>query len=177
MSDALTVLENKLELLKEVHTQEDLDRVKAEVEKAKIRALSESTEYRQLLEERRRDAETRAEKIRREYDSKISDVKLRADAAISKAEDAKTQAERMRARLMPGITGKELPSPETGLACPKCGNTLLNWMVKGKGKHKKTMPWCSRCDVTMTVKGEKRYVRTLKPGEALKDELKRIRGS
>ena len=177
MSEALADFEKKLELLKDVHTQEDLEKVKADVEKAKMRALSESAEYRQLLEERHREAEARAEKIRREYDSEISEVKVRADVAISKAESARSEAERMRANLMPGANPSYQPAPsDSGLVYPKCGGTNLNWMVQGKGKHKKRVPWCFRCNVKMSSQKDGKFVRALRPDEGMMEALKKMRG-
>ena len=179
MSDALIELEKKLELLKEVHTQEELEKVKVEVETARLKALSESAEYRQILEERRIEAEAHAEKIKLEYDSKVSDINLRADASIAKAENAKSRAERTRANLMPGILNKQnfSSSSESSLVCPKCGETNLNWMVNGKGKHKAKVPWCFRCNMKMSPTGSKDTpIRNLRPHEAMKDALDRLRG-
>ena len=177
MSDALTKLEEKLELLKEAHTQEDLDRVKAEVEEARLKALSESVEYRQLLEERQLETNVRAEKIRREYNEKMSEAKLKANAAIDKAEGARAQTERMRAYLMPGKLNM-IHKLDTGYECLRCKETSLNWMVSGKGKHKKKTPWCFRCNMKMHRKGDKQEttIRLLRHDEAMNEVLKKIKG-
>ena len=168
MPDALEDLEKKLELLKEVHTQEDLERVGAELEEARRRALAESPAYRQLLEERRLEAEVRADKIQHEYESKISDAKFMAN-------HARGQAERLR-NLMPGKLLQNIKA-DTGFKCPRCGETNLNWKVTERGKHEEKTPWCFRCNMKMLPKDSKEIPRrTLNPHQAQQETLKRIRG-
>lgn len=51
--------------------------------------------------------------------------------------------------------------------CPHCFGTNLNWLIQGKGKHRKKIPWCFSCHVKMRRKEEHgMIIRELTPDEA-----------
>lgn len=158
VSDGEAFKKESLEILKQVKSDEELQEIKEIMSETQKRLLLSDPIYRQEVEERRQN------------------MRFKTEVAMNKQETERL-LHLQEIRMQEKEAGESNSALRTlGLACPKCGGTNLNWMVNGKGKHKVKVPWCFRCNVKMATKGNKSFIRFLRPGEAMNETLKRLRG-
>lgn len=116
--------------------------------------------------ERLRNAESQEEM--REIQGRIQELKDRVmEEGKEMREQAMERVKNLRQERMIRVMMPHLTSVEKRYECPKCHTKYregeLNFSVKGKGKHKKKVPWCLRCNLQIYSEGDKRLKEVIIP--------------
>lgn len=146
-----------LEGLKQVHTREQLETQKEEVERLKKQLLEIDPEFRAMIEMRKREAKMRADQARAEHKAKISEAKMKASTARAKADSLRRDAERRlddfdERHLVKKRTFEEAEKAVGDkLACrnPKCPD-----QGKNRGNMLNNVEWCFMCNHRLIAESE-----------------------
>lgn len=150
--------------MKQVHTREQLDIQRGEVERLKKQLLEIDPEFRAMIEERKREAKRRGDQMRAEHKAGMAEVermvrvaKSKARAVSAKAEAARRNAERRlddfaERHLVKKRTQEEAEKAvDNKLACrnPKCPD-----LGKNRGNMLNNVEWCFLCSHKLIPKSE-----------------------
>jgi hypothetical protein len=126
---------------------------------------------------------------RKDVEADLNRIQEIKDSAEAKAEAARREAEAIRAKAE-ALRQQHDPSLRritenlrikhgvvtTGLMCPKCKDTnASNVQVYGKGKTRKQVPWCIKCNVPLVPPDKPDGGWIVKQGN-LDDVRRRLRG-
>lgn len=134
------------EKLKTVHTRNDLERVRKEVYKWRDKLLEVSEDFRKEIEEKQR---ANLPGRPNNFDGRINKIKGRAEE-VRRIADLLRRNYDPRLREMKDMMRERLTNVQGRLICPKCGSfDMGNVWVTEKGKRKRKMPWCFKCNVQL----------------------------
>lgn len=153
-----------MEGLKQVHTREELESQKKKVWKAREKLVKVSPEFRQMLLQKKSEAEEKAAGRRLQMELKTQIYMQKAETARMKADQARRGAQSTRLRFptimepFGGVAKMPLPDDDVEiLVCPTCLKQYVNWLkVNRKTARKEKLPkgvreipWCFRCGKRM----------------------------
>lgn len=116
----------------------------------------------------------------KEIDEEFRKAQHTREESMRKVAEARQMAERLRQEAMMGDLMPKLFPDEKQYECPKCHRkwkeSQLNYLVRGKGKHKKKVPWCPHCDLQIFREGDEALKHPVIPivDDRLQLEFKRL---
>ncbi len=153
-----------LEVLTRCHTQEELDRARKVIDERKQHMTENNPEFNAVMEQRKREAEQRADESKALHSAKMSEVTADANRrrsdAMMKVESARMGTDRMRSGVGDWVakTRIKIYDPEekqkqieAGVGCP---NPKCKDRGKNRGNTVNNLPTCMLCHHRLVPKDD-----------------------
>jgi len=108
-----------------------------------------------------------------QIDERFREAQRIREEAVVTVEEAKKKAEDLQRqyaikRLYPQLSMELYECPKCQR---KCEQSELNYLIKGRGKHKKKLAWCPYCNLQMFPEGDEALKHPVIP---LKDKMLKV---